>query len=54
MLFQEIELTFPVVTDGENIDVVGGDVAQFLLPIVFGNDVVHVAHALKVQLALLP
>jgi len=48
MLFQEIELTLPVVTDGENIDIVGGDVAHFLLPIVFGNDVVHVAHTLKV------
>ena len=54
MLFQEIELTLPVVTDGEKIDVVGGDLTHFLLIFVFGNDVVHVAYALKVQLALLP
>ena len=54
MLFQESELTLPVVTDGEKIDVVGGDLTHFLLTFVFGNDVVHVAYALKVQLALLP
>lgn len=52
LVFEEVELAFPVVAHYERVDVVLVDISRLLLPVVFRNDEVDVADRLEHVLAL--